>query len=1006
MSFYAAFIGVGRHTDPQIRELVGASRDAVALHALFSDSAPEIEALLLVDADATAGNIRSAFADTLGRAGSEDTVVLFFSGHGTHDHRLATFDTVLSDLPHTTIAMDELVASFKQTNARAVLCILDCCFSGGAPGKVLEDSPIPRDPATPFESIAGEGRVLLTASAANELAYESPGSRHGLLTKALLEVLCNSAEPLSLLTAVDRVLEYVRAEASRMGIRQNPVMFGTVAGGLMLPNLTPGSLYRAAFPEFAGVLVTATISDLRKLGFPSVVVDTWANRYPNGLNDLQLSAVNGNRIADGNSLLVVAPTSSGKTFIGEIAAARSIAGGRKAAFLLPYKALVNEKHEQFSSLYGEILGMRVIRCTGDYSDETSEFVKGKYDLAILTYEMFLGMIVSNPAILHQVGLVVLDEAQFVTDPSRGITVELLLTFLLSARERGVSPQIVALSAVIGDVNAFHTWLGCELLQSEQRPVPLIEGVIDRSGAYKYVDTDGQSKIMQLVAPSEVRIRTEKPSAQDLIVPLVRRLASSGEKVIIFRNQRGTAQGCAGYLARELGLPGAAAAVELLPTHDNSASSAALRTCLLGGTAFHSSNLTREEKLIVEQAFRDPTGPVRVLAATTTVAAGINTPASTVILAEQEFLGEDGRPFTVAEYKNMAGRAGRLGFQEQGKAIIYAESSLDRDQLFRRYVIGELESLKSSFDARHLDTWVLRLLAQVRSVPREDVIRLLANTYAGYLESRRSPSWRVSTKTSVDQLLGRMAALGLLETEGDRVRLTLLGRACGRSSLSFASAMRLVEALRTLPPDLLLAKNLMAIIQVVPEAGGFTPLLKRGAKESVRIQQASARYGRDIVSLLQRHADDIHEYYGRCKRSAILADWISGRPMEEIERDYSTTPFSGKIEHGDIRRFADNAQYILRSANEILAIILGGTISSDEIEALLTQIEIGLPADGLDLTRLPVSMTRGEYLALYNAGIRSVSHVWATSTEVLRVTLGKKRAVEVERFRSAIKSAPA
>lgn len=54
-----------------------------------------------------------------------------------------------------------------------------------------------------------------------------------------------------------------------------------------------------------------------------------------------------------------------------------------------------------------------------------------------------------------------------------------------------------------------------------------------------------------------------------------------------------------------------------------------------------------------------------MGATTTVAAGINTLASTVILGEAEFAGEDQRLFTIAEYKNMVGRAGRLGYHEHG-----------------------------------------------------------------------------------------------------------------------------------------------------------------------------------------------------------------------------------------------------------------------------------------------------------------------------------------------------
>jgi helicase len=399
--------------------------------------------------------------------------------------------------------------------------------------------------------------------------------------------------------------------------------------------------------------------------------------------------------------------------------------------------------------------MRVVRCTGDYSDHTSLFVRGKYDLSLLTYEMFLNLSVSNPALLNQLGLVVIDEAQFITDPNRGVSVELLLTHLLAAREKGAAPQLIALSAVIGEVNDFDAWLGARRLVTDRRPIPLIEGVLDRSGSFRFVDADGRERETQMLPPGAVRTRRDKPSAQDVIVPLVRSLVERGEKVIVFRNQRGPAQGCASYLAQDLGLPPATDAIEALPMHDLTSTSAALRKCLSGGTAFHNTNLTREEKAVVERAFRDPASPVRVLAATTTVAAGINTPASTVILAEQEFIGEDGRAFTVAEYKNMAGRAGWLGFNEEGKAIVLADNRYERDSLFNRYVLGWLGALQSSFDPRQLDTWIVRLLAQVNRVPREDAARLLANTYGGFLAGRDNPKWRGETKEQLEELLTKM-----------------------------------------------------------------------------------------------------------------------------------------------------------------------------------------------------------------------------------------------------------
>jgi len=81
----------------------------------------------------------------------------------------------------------------------------------------------------------------------------------------------------------------------------------------------------------------------------------------------------------------------------------------------------------------------------------------------------------------------------------------------------------------------------------------------------------------------------------------------------------------------------------------------------------------------------------------------------------------------------------------------------------------------------------------------DVAALLANTHGGYLQARRDPQWRNRMQRELDQLVARMMTLGLIETEGDNISLRLLGRACGRSSLSFDSAMRLIEIVKNVLP---------------------------------------------------------------------------------------------------------------------------------------------------------------------------------------------------------------
>ncbi|MGB2863169.1 MAG: DEAD/DEAH box helicase [Sedimentisphaerales bacterium] len=993
MGIQARFIGINKHLDTQIRDLIGARRDATALWALFCDSIPRIKAELIVDEEASTKKLRRALSETLEQATPDDTVILSFAGHGTNDHRLVMYDTIKEELDDTTISMEEIATLFKKSKARAVLLILDCCFSGGAPARIFEDSPISRRSDMPLDELAGKGRIIITASNVNEPAWEHPKTRHGLLTKALIEVLQNGSNSIDLTTAMNEVMNRVRADAGRIGKSQTPVLLGFIEGGLAIPVLKPGEVFYTHFPELKGINISSNIEDLAKFGLPEPVLYTWSNLFRNGLNKLQLQAVNEYRIFEGKSLLVVAPTTSGKTFIGEMAGMRAISEGRKTIFLLPYRALVNEKYDQFTSIYGDQLDMRVLRCSGDYTDQADSFVRGKYDIAFLTFEMFLNISVNSPSLLNHIGLIVIDEAQFITDPHRGIVVELLLTYLLAARNKEIAPQIIALSAVIGDVNDFDTWLDCKKLITYERPVPLIEGVLDRNGTFQYLDESGKVKETQLLPFGSVFQRRSKPSSQDVIVPLVKDLLlkNNKEKIIIFRNMKGSAEGAANYLAQELGLPAAKKAIDSLPSHDLPTTSEKLRNCLQGGTAFHNTNLLREEKVVVERQFRDPDGPVKVLSATTTLAAGVNTPATTVILAEQQFVGEDGRPFTVAEYKNMSGRAGRLGFNEKGLSIILAQNSNERNVLFKRYITGKLERIRSSFDPSHIETWIIRLLVQVKHIPKKEVVTLLLNTYGGYLANKENPKWLGEITLRLEQLLKRMIGLGLVDQEDENVQLTLLGSICGQSLLSFNSAMRFVELLKLISPSQITPACLMALVQALDELDNniYTPLMKRGYKESVRQQEATDRYGPDVVRILQRHVQgDQFIYFARCKRAAILWDWINGIPVKAIQRQYSTNPFQGTIDYGSIRTFADFTRFILRSAYQIAdLILLGQGPTGDQIEILLKQLEVGIPADAIELLSIPLPLDRGQYLALHNLGVKDVKDLRSLSDVTIRDILG-------------------
>ena len=669
--------------------------------------------------------------------------------------------------------------------------------------------------------------------------------------------------------------------------------------------------------------------------------------------------------------------------------------GKKAAFLLPYRALVNEKFEDFEQRYGTA-GVRVARCSGDATDGIAPVLRGRYDLGFFTYETFLNMALGSPRLLNQLGLVVLDEGQFITDPHRGITVELILSMLLRSRERGIEPQLIVLSAVIGKLNSFDRWLTVPVLRSDKRPVPLIEGVLDRQGIWQSVNVKGETKTESLLPAHAIVQRRQKPSSQDVIVPLVRKLVADGETVLMFRNKRGASEGSAKYLSKEIGLRPATAVIDELPDQDLTRASRNLRECLHGGTAFHNTNLLRAEREVIETNFRDPEGGIHALVATTTLAAGINTPASTVILAEHTFLGENEREFTVAQYKNMAGRAGRLGFNEVGKSIVLADTPFERAQLFRKYVLGTPEAVVSSFQDGDLPTWTLRLLSQVRRMRAGEIPGLLVNTFGGYSASRSNPHWISLVEAEISRFVSRLLTAGLAEEEGDFVNLTLLGRACGSSSLSFESSLRLIELMRTLNTEDTPPFHMLGFIQVLDEMDAiYTPVMRKGQSESVRANDAGQRYGWAMTDVLQRYCRDMFEFWARCKRASLLYDWIDGNSVVVMENHYSTTPFQGTIAYGNITGIAEAARFHLRSAHQILSTLFPGEPTFLEgIDELLVRLEFGLPAKAVPLTQLPMGLNRGQYLALFEAGCTTVDDVRKLALQKLTECVGANSASQI------------
>ncbi|MDX1870683.1 DEAD/DEAH box helicase [Mycolicibacterium sp. 120266] len=1006
MKFHSLFVGIDRYDDPRINWLSGAVRDATALHALFADTIPSSSHVLLTDADATVRGIRSALETLVAEAGPDDVVFIFYAGHGSDTHEIVCYDTDVADLAATSLPLDELADTLSRINGKTVLCALDCCFSGGLGSRVFATGLTSRGmtrttPTNILSRFIGTGRLVLTASADDEEALESALHRHGLFTYRLLEALqglndVGDGDQIDVLKVVGYVTQRVLADASQMGRVQTPTLRGQVDGRLLWPTFTAGSQYGALFPDRVRQPATSNPASLLAYGLPQEVLDVWSGSISQ-LNDLQLRAINDHGVLDGKNLVVTAPTSSGKTMIGELAAIKAAASRGRTVFLLPMKALVNDKYEQFTRAYGP-LGIKTIRATGDYSDQVSEFQRGQYDFALLTYEKLTHLALANPHILDSISVVVIDEAQTLTDRNRGSNLEFLMTLLNNRRGLVGSPQIITLSAVVGDLGGLDRWIGGGHLHSTTRPVDLREGVIGRSGVLQFVAADGsEGNTPAFIQP------IYHEGSRSIVIPLVKRLVGEGKKVIVFRETKGEVAGCAVYLSAALGLPPATSVLEAMSSGEASASTETLRRTLSQGVALHTADLDRTERQAIESAFRDPDSGLNVIVGTTTLAMGVNTPAEAVVIVGLTHPGPTPTPYTVAEYKNMVGRAGRLGFSTNGESYLIPNDTLGTANAWRNYVHGDLEPLRSQLvpdgDPR---TLMLRVVAQFQgesgqSVTDDDVIGFLDSSLAA--QQAREGGGQQWTRDQLTYGFDQLVDARLIEADADGYRLTSLGRFAGESGVHVDSIIRLSSALSGVDIAGLKSTTIIAAAQLTVEVDGmYIPISGRKNNPEPQIWPGTlARQEVDRVPLraLQQTARDTATVVRRAKKAMSAIYFINGVEMSTLEASLNQHVWGRPAMAGVVRTVADRTRDLLPAVGAVLAELYPDNASDVQtlVSRTITRLEFGIPPDLIDLARLGLGLSRQQLLAMKNLGLTDLQEVVDADLESLSKVVGGKKAAE-------------
>jgi superfamily II DNA/RNA helicase len=425
------------------------------------------------------------------------------------------------------------------------------------------------------------------------------------------------------------------------------------------------------------------LASLRLIGFPPELWAAQAQALDDGL-------LNHDRDAWG----FAAPTGTGKTFLARMLILDVLQqdSSRKILYIVPSKALVHQvSRDLHASL--EAVGISVTAVTPQLValDAEEDQTIQEASVLVLTPEKADLLLRIGADFLNEVTLVIVDEAHHIEDGTRGVLLELYLTRLKQAFAG--QARYILLSAVAPNIAAIASWLGATPGSTlvRERSTRMKVGLyrIRREGRYN-------KGIIEYTDGTEIRVfeKGVKTGKRAGLVQLASRLESAGPLLVVAKGQ-GTAEKIAGDLSELLVQEGHTA---LSKDQLNSAemqrldsrleremyANVKLRSLIKWGVAYHHAGLPPRVREALEGAIS--AGHIRYVIATTTLAEGVNFPFSSVIvetLSIREPSFEVGKPtsyriFTPRKFWNIAGRAGRPGYDHEGQVILFEPSlGLDR-----------------------------------------------------------------------------------------------------------------------------------------------------------------------------------------------------------------------------------------------------------------------------------------------------------------------------------------
>ena len=653
-------------------------------------------------------------------------------------------------------------------------------------------------------------------------------------------------------------------------------------------------------------------------------------RSVTSVTEIQRQALLGG-VADGKSLVVCAPTSSGKTLVGEIAIVQGIRKGRRCLYLVSHKALAEQK-------YGDFLESIDLAEAGHHVSVglgTGDRAEGdiRCDLMVATYEHALALVLSG-RIDSENSVVVADELQILGDRMRGPSIEVLCALL---RDSGVE-QFIALTATVENAGDLAGWLNAELCLSDVRDIELFQEV--RFGLRRTVTKFGDEEPLS---------DSRGESSVDLMRVIHSLLDQGRGPILVFaetrRNVRELAKSFAQTRPDDIAAPSRGQRqLELFAEPTDLSDDLQFATGRRVG--IHTADLSLDERKFVETGIDE--SRFDVCFATSTLAAGVNFPFRTVVFPNLTYRFGDrrGKQISRSDYRNMSGRAGRLGIHDTGYAVLLAKNVAEAKHA-SRIVRPENDRIESQLDRLAIRRTVLALTASKRANPRPELFEFFGSTYyasqLGVHNRRKLEAVIQDAEDALDWLVQQK----LVEERCGKYRATTLGAAIARTGLLPETGLEFAWCLQQRLQQLTasLERSPAGLIHWVccsPEFAGpnttrFLPwVIDRYAGSSIMLLR-----GMESSGVLLRVLDPTNARV--CGNVHALVLYAEGVSEKEIAR-------STKISSGQVYRAANEVGWVLNGFHTICSVpsLQCPQQIGNQVASLARQVRWGAPPEAIEL----------------------------------------------------------